>query len=811
MIEHIDLIHLTHTDLGYTDHPVVCRELLRRYLDVALDYALATADLPDQERFYWTAEALITVDDWWRAAAPARRDDFVRAVHAGQIEVGALPMNLTPLLDRHQWNQLLHWLDDDLWEQLQPKVALQDDVNGFPRAGAAALLDREVGYLWMGINSCFGGAPRATPSAFWWRMPDGRRTFVWLGLTYNDAWPFFAEDWRQGPVPRAADTRFRPPRPGEILTDDEDTVREAHRRTLKKIEQLQAAGYAYPSIALSTTNQWRFDNDPPFGSWPRFVAAWNRLGLRPSLRLTTPSVALKRLEEAVGAELPQCDGEWTDWWVNGVASSPREVAVSRRAKRLLTAAESTLWGPIEERQCDAAGSIRKELCLFDEHTWGSLDSAADPDGPAALGHFNEKAGYAFRAEAKAEWLLGQRMRGKLAGTGEDGLYAVNTSKHKYTGWVELPVTCFREDYRSVEDPASDWRAPIHFEPGWKSWARPEGTEQLSATNLAAVFPDQFPDQVARFWVDDLPPASVRRLRLSTRSLAESDVAGSPSPTIERDETGWPGSITWPGMPRSLVLQGFGGLRSVEVHDFAPRWVLLDIWEQTDATESNRLRAEHLREIAAQPNAETTFHETPHTLHFSQALCHPRLAVARRQLEFWKRQPRARLTVELIRTSDDRPELLFVDCPLPCDGTPPETSNGGMAFVPFEDQIPGTCRDYFAIDEWIRYRTPRGNWWWTTRDAPLVSFGETGALARRQDRPAEAHRILAMVFNNFWFTNFVGNSHGLMRFQFDLAWQPTGEEPDDPAAFSESLLTEPRVLIEPGLPEDPVIARRIYQT
>ncbi len=41
-IQHIDLVHLSHTDVGFTDHPIICRELQRRYLDIAIDAVLAT-------------------------------------------------------------------------------------------------------------------------------------------------------------------------------------------------------------------------------------------------------------------------------------------------------------------------------------------------------------------------------------------------------------------------------------------------------------------------------------------------------------------------------------------------------------------------------------------------------------------------------------------------------------------------------------------------------------------------------------------------------------------------------------------------
>jgi len=72
-----------------------------------------------------------------------------------------------------------------------------------------------------------------------------------------------------------------------------------------------------------------------------------------------------------------------------------------------------------------------------------------------------------------------------------------------------------------------------------------------------------------------------------------------------------------------------------------------------------------------------------------------------------------------------------------------------------------------------------------------------------------HRVLAMVFNNFWYTNFVGDSHGVMEFQFDLCWR----EKLDPVAvedLAESLVAEPQVLIQPGLREDPIFVRRLYK-
>ena len=56
-------------------------------------------------------------------------------MRAGQIGVSALPFDNTPFLNRAQWHAMTCWLPEELRETLSPKSAVQNDVNGFPRAG----------------------------------------------------------------------------------------------------------------------------------------------------------------------------------------------------------------------------------------------------------------------------------------------------------------------------------------------------------------------------------------------------------------------------------------------------------------------------------------------------------------------------------------------------------------------------------------------------------------------------------------------------------------------------------------------------
>ena len=808
-IKQIDLIHFSHTDYGFTDHPSVCHELYRRYLDVALDAALGTTNYPEGSRFCWTAETTEPVRAWWEAATPARRKAFLEAIRLGQIEVSALPLNNTPFLNREQWKTMIHWLPEDLWTAVHPRTAVQNDVNGFPRAGALRLLDAGVKRLFTGINEDSGGVPFPRPAAFWWKMPDDRRFFVWLNIGYGSGFDFFEpREWRQGPVPRAADTRYRPPRSGEILRADEPAVRAAHRRCLERILEIEKSGYQADILAISITSQWRFDNDPPFPPMSDFVVAWNQLGLQPRIRLVTVSQAMDDLEKALGPSAPVQQGEWTDWWANGTASAPREVAASRMAKRYLTAAQSPLWGPMPDSARRTANELYRELCLFDEHTWGSSLSVALPYSLDTQGQFNEKARLAYRPMAKAEWLLAQRVRTRLINESE-GLWLANPTKAPFSGWVKMLRTAFRDNYQSVEDPQTGQARPILGEPGLQPWGRPTKPEDLSPEDVAATFSDNVPNWQAKFWVEKLPANSVQQLRLSTRTVAETVATNPPPPTIEEDAQGWPAGATWPGMKKSLFLGGLGDFVAIKVSGFAPRWVNSDIWSAGGA-QREKMRQEHFSEVPARVKGKATRQETPHTILYSQWLEHPRLKWAVRRVEIWKHESRARLTFRLNRISSLDPEIFYLAFPLPCDGVLPRFSSGGESFTPFYDQLPGTCRDYFAVDAWAHYPTPEGDWLWVTHDAPLVTLGGPQPLAKLRKVPERTALLMAMLYNNFWYTNFLGDSPGVMEFVFDLIWRGTIDGDAQAEALAQSLTLEPVFQINPAAKESPLLIKHLYQ-
>ena len=790
-IQQLDLLHLSHTDFGYTDQPAIARELHKRFLDIALDACLATAKDPDHSRFHWTAESMIIVDDWWRASSPARRAQFLDAIRGGQLDVNALACNNSPFMNADQWSLMTGWVDTDLWRKLGPRVGMQDDANGFPRAGAMRLLDRGITRFLMGLNTDSGGSPFPRPTAFWWKMPDGRRLFVYLSEHYGAGLGYFAENWRSMPSPRAADGMFRAPRPGEILAADEASVRKAHSRCLAKLREIEAGGYPYSTLLISMTNQWRYDNDPPFPAVTRFVAAWNRLGLEPRLRLATAGSAIEEMEKIAGASAPEHQGEWTDFWANGTMSAPREVTASRLAKRCIQAAKSPVWGPMTPGAAKVADGMLRDLVLFDEHTWGSSDSISMPWTLDTQAQFAAKAMLAYGPMSRGELLVAERMHALLDGRPE-GLYVTNPTqltRNAFSGWVRFATVAFGRQFESLEDPASGALLPVDW----------EAVPAKLAESYAPIDPAMQAQarSVGRVWIEGLQGGKTLHLIASDRK--------TPTPAPAPAVASWPEHRTWPGMKQPLFEAGLGDFIVVKAN--ARREVVARLaGGGYSPAEHEQQRQQILVESKALPEGDATVKQWAGVTEYAQRLSHPRLKYAVRELTMWEHEPRIRLKMRIYRLESEEPESFYINFVMPAGGVLPLVSNGGVPFVPFEDQLGACCRDYIAIDGWARFRQEGGDWLWVTRDAPLITIGGPNTLARMTGRPQQPNRLLAMIFNNHWHTNFVANSNGAMEFQFDLVWR---ERIDDPAGLAETLVLEPPAIVNPAAAEDPNVLRHLY--
>jgi len=174
---------------------------------------------------------------------------------------------------------------------------------------------------------------------------------------------------------------------------------------------------------------------------------------------------------------------------------------------------------------------------------------------------------------------------------------------------------------------------------------------------------------------------------------------------------------------------------------------------------------------ATPVMKTTITENEHTIIFEQYLKHPRLRYLLRRLEIYRDRPKVLLSIKLYRKSDPRSaEVFYVKFGFPLKKEMPYLSNGGSVFQLGEEQIPETCRDYYAVDGWVAYGTKSGTWLWNGSDSALVTFGQPNDGLRLEKVPDNSNKLLAIVYNNIWDTNFLGDCPGNMEFNFVVEWR-----------------------------------------
>jgi hypothetical protein len=279
--------------------------------------------------------------------------------------------------------------------------------------------------------------------------------------------------------------------------------------------------------------------------------------------------------------------------------------------------------------------------------------------------------------------------------------------------------------------------------------------------------------------------------------------------IELDLNGWPVTLQWPDMEKPLFANSPGDFLSLEIT--TDRGTSHTVWHEKDRESRLQKVEQATKEIWATPIEKARVDETPYSFIYEQKLNHPRLRWATRKLEIWKNEPRVRLKFTFDRLSSSDPEIFYITFTLAETDAFPLASTGGVEFSPYKDQIPGTCTDYFVIDGWVQYpSSTSGSWIWSSRESPFIAFDSPQFAVKAIDPPDHMNKILAMVYNNLWFTNFNGNCPGVMEFQFDLVWKDNKVNADQVAELVQTYYVPPVVMVNPKEREHEDIYKRMNE-
>ena len=789
-IETVYLIHHSHTDVGYThDQPVVW-DLYRRFLDEAVDLCARDADREGDDRFRWTVETTAPLLRWLETAPPARRRLLADLCRLGRVEVTAMPVNVTPLFDTAELAESLEPLRRLRAEFGVPvRHAMNSDVNGENWPLVDVLLDAGIEGFSMAINVDHGGAPPGRPGAFLWEGPSGRRMPAWHGWSYGLAWSIG--------IGHSA----------EVLA----------QRWPLLAQYLAGLDSPLPIVMLQLFSGFG-DNGPALPELPAFVRAWNASGRAPRLVLATPA-DWWRAVAPYGARLPVWRGDWTDFWNFGAGSSALETAVNRASRGRLQAADRAeaalaAVAPVREPGRRAAPGTRARaafaLQLWDEHTWGADCSVGRPDDEDTVAQWHHKAAYAWTARSLS--LLLQRdavaeLARHVAAAPEDALLIFNPAGHA----------------RRVSGPVPDWRP---------------SAQRGSAADPSAA--RHFQDRAGRGAAATLPPVEVPALGYALVPAATLRTAGE---TRVGDA-----EVVSCGRFRLQFDMRRGGIRSCrdlefdrELVDQSSPWPLHGFvherpagsagdgrqsiwsWPQT-ASPLEIERGWHPGWPAERRGPQRlTGHRVEHTaigVSVVQRLEAPGVRDLVQTVTMVEGCDEIRLESRWHMEDTPTPEATYLVFPFALPGAEVRYDVGGQAVRPEQDQIPGACRDFYSVQNWVDLTGPDAGVTVACPDTPLWQFGGFTFGGDRRRFQLEAPWLLAWPTNNYWHTNFRASQPGPVWARFVL--RPHGGGFDEAAAHRFGLeaalppvfqhLGEPRAGARPlpargsllRLPEPPVL-------
>lgn len=754
-IEEIYILHHTHVDVGYTDVQWQVRDLHVEYLAQALDHCARTDDYPDDARFRWISEFSWPVVEFLRAR-PERAEELFARLREGRVELCGLFVDPTELHDRRGFEMSLRPALDLAGEHgFAVTCAMTTDIPGQGWGLADVLAEQGLPWLSVSPNSMVS-KPIEVERPFRWIGPRGGSVLVWL------------TDWRKGWYGEGHVLRFR---------DGHEAMR-AH--VTEYLAQLQSEGYPWRALAL----HFAADNFPPSAELPDLVRAWNDAGDLPRMRIATNREFFERMAALHGGEFAQHRLAWPDWWSEGVGSAAYETGLSRATHCQLARIEALQARLGDQRDL---WPIWEDLLLFDEHTFGCSNMAVNPHSFTARATWAHKSSCIYRAHDRA-----RRLEAELAAALQpDATPAAQADHRDATVAAAGPsagrVTLFNPLTEAFHGPA----ALAGLAPEATALVGPDGAtvpvQRSAATPLAE----------AQAWaVIALEPGEVRALEASSGDVPAAAPGDEGAERIVLQSEHYRLSFERTGRLASLIDLASG----VEQLDARAPWGFAEtiheritsaedraaIWERGYLTipYGKRRTDANFARTGALAEAELVGVETGPV--FASLTWRSRLPFVRAletEVRLWRGLRRIDVTVRLDKQPCEEYDALYVAFPFAMDPPPRAFVHSCDAVFEAEaEQLPGSCRDYYAVEH---FAALQAEGWWaqvTPIEASLVQLGEI-TFGRWADRLRITRgAIYAWLTNNFWYTNFPGYQLGRLSFSFALTTGAGALDPDAATAF-----------------------------
>lgn len=791
----LHLVQHAHLDIGYTDPQSTVLAEGRAYLDSLLELCRTTDDWPEGSKFRWAVEGFFSYENWSRNRPPRLVAEFLDRVREGRIELTAMPFNLhTETCSTDELHELLRPIRE-LRERdgIDISTAMQTDVPGQVVGLPDVLAASGIRYLSVAHNWAGRAVPHHVggqdlPRLFRWRAPSGREVLVWRtdtphGLAYMEGSIIgFDESFDRVddllPHYLSALTNHQYPHegrgiPGFPVLD----------------EEFKGDPYPWDILHLRVLGKFA-DNGPPRRVIADTVRRWNEEWAFPVLRTSRNEDFFTDAEERLGDRIETYEGDWTDWWVDGVGAGAVPLAATRDGQAALADAQTLaghaeiLGAPDGARITDAAREVYRAASLFNEHTWGAGDPWTHGDHGHGSGErqWHWKYAQALGAHDGARTLLdgasaalGERLaprEGALA-----GYYVVNTCSWERSETVRLFLpesTVPLADPVRVVDSRDGTPLSVVEEEQSNELHRAAGRFLLfrlaGVPAHGAVRVDIEPAQALSAGRSPEPGEALRDASTGDASTVleneflrvHVDLASACIDSVLDKRTG-------SELIRQDVTVGFNGYLYDE---YATAGGFNHQSSKTTANDSMHLLATRrtappaaLVERASDATGETLVYE-----------CAPAGA---RRLRVRVHLPRASARIDLENRIDKAATLTkesaFFAFPFAMRSPVVRMeATGGMTGTGLAT-VPGSARHMRAVRRWVGLHEDGTSAALATQDAPLIQVGGVAipyAPYPRSLAQEEPGTVFSWIHNNIWDTNFPSEQAFDHVFRYSVGWQDT---------------------------------------
>lgn len=788
----IFLIHHAHTDIGYTDRQEKLTryhvDFIRQAMDILDGVHAGEIDAPG---FKWQCENIWQLDNFFEEASEKDIERLKKYVQSGEIGLSGNYLNMTELVDRDVL--LSRTMKAKKYaEKLGVRIdsGMAADINGYAWGYPDILTSAGIENMFTALHSHHGMFPLYRKNCpFFWEGPNGGKVLSWIGEHYHFGNVLGFAPLGHSNYTAENDDRGQLDSRGTIYTTDAATTEKEEIdtmcvRVVRYLQTLENEGYPYDFIPIMVSGA-STDNSPPNSAIAKRVQIANEKLENVNVKMSTLSEFFDYVRKNA-ADIPTLRGDFTDWWADGVGSTPHTVKVYRDAQRRYNLCRKL---DPENRlgRAELMESAAQNLMMYAEHTWGYSTSISEPwDSLVALLE-KKKDCYAINANNDAA----KNLDSVLAKMGEcstrisrpQQFKIINPHSHEFCGiakpviedWEKLNGVKFNTNYRViVRDEKTGETYPAQSRRIGRGYEIETAvTLQPHEERILTVTQDKTNTSMAHTYAH-IGSEGIADIVTDKAVLQMPGLLDTPYFRIEIEPGKGIASIIDKTTGKNLVIPGSYGAFS-GFYEVTPA-------EELSQCEVRRRMGRNRRYISTRQYVSKLINskivesgEVQTTMRLTYELegCHFYYVY----LKVYKFAPIIEARACFHKKSEWDPENMFVMLPFITDGNN-ETyiDKTGCIMRPGIDQLPGTCQNFWLLQNGLVRKGEKRDLIIACKDAPLICFGEQKyrPVVLCDGNNTELNRSVAAswVMNNFWETNFKADLGGFYEFSYIIESVPS---------------------------------------